>query len=316
MSQSGLKHSLVAAVALAVLGAGRPARACEPPERPPKPRVAHEVVTYDPIRGLKGWLFWPGDGERPSAPHPVVLWNHGSESNSRRQVYLAKFFTDHGFLFFQPLREGVESDDGVQSPGKNVRERQEAIFDAHPGWKDDPQKKPAVQREVMELHQYVHKDVQAALRWIRAQPFVKRDEVVVTGVSFGGIQAALTGPDCLARAIIPFAPAAMSWVVMSPPLEQMLTHAIQETRQPVFLIQAENDFDLAPSHVLGPLVKAKGPENRARIYPKFGCTHMHGHGAFAILPSGINIWGDEVLAFIREGFKAKLPACASEGNAR
>src|SRR6476620_8698211 len=53
-------------------------------------------------RKLPGFLFRPsGEGK-----HPAVLWNHGSEKEPRMQPELARFYSEHGFVFFAPVRHG------------------------------------------------------------------------------------------------------------------------------------------------------------------------------------------------------------------
>jgi carboxymethylenebutenolidase len=67
----------------------------------------------------------------------------------------------------------------------------------------------------------------------------------------------------------------------------------------LFLIQAQNDYGLGPSEVLGPMIKRKAPPNQARIYPPYGNTPQEGHAGFATKESGIAIWGTDVLAFFQ-----------------
>lgn len=69
------------------------------------------------------------------------------------------------------------------------------------------------------------------------------------------------------------------------------------------LIQAKNDFSTQPYQVLGPEITAKGPHNRAKLYPAFGDTAQQGHGGFATQEDGIKIWGPDVLEFISAAMK-------------
>lgn len=70
------------------------------------------------------------------------------------------------------------------------------------------------------------------------------------------------------------------------------------TRAPVLVVQAQNDFDLGPSRVLGPVLERAG-KGRAVVFPAFGNTEREGHGAFACLPEGAAIWGPTVLDLFR-----------------
>jgi len=96
------------------------------------------------------------------------------------------------------------------------------------------------------------------------------------------------------RAGIPFAPAAMAWQTL-PTLRGWLVDVVRRARVPLFVIQAENDFDLGPSRVLGAELR---PPSRAVVYPPYGPTPEHGHAGFAC--DGTDVWGADVLAFLDE----------------
>src|SRR5258706_14878017 len=92
-----------------------------------------------------------------------------------------------------------------------------------------------------------------------------------------------------------FPPAAQSW---NPVLARRLESAVEHAKSPIFIVQAENDYSLEPSRVLGKYLDRKGPPNRAKIYPSFGSTTQEGHGAFGSRSAGIAIWGPDVFAFL------------------
>jgi pimeloyl-ACP methyl ester carboxylesterase len=120
----------------------------------------------------------------------------------------------------------------------------------------------------------------------------------MSGVSFGGIQTLLAAEkDLGVRAFAAFAPGAMSWRWVSG-LDGRLEQAVEHARAPVLIIQAQNDFDLAPSRVLGPLLERAG-KGRAVLFPAFGTTEKDGHGGFACRSEGAAIWGRTVLDFFR-----------------
>ena len=67
-------------------------------------------------------------------------------------------------------------------------------------------------KRIVELQDSYNRDVAAAVDWIKKQPFVDADRIVITGCSYGGIQTLLAAEKGLgAKAFVPFAPAAMSW---------------------------------------------------------------------------------------------------------
>ena len=120
----------------------------------------------------------------------------------------------------------------------------------------------------------------------------------MSGVSFGGIQTLLAAEKNLGvRAYVAFAPGAMSWRWVTG-LDARLEEAAQRAHAPVLIVQAQNDFNLAPSQVLGPILERAG-KGRAVLFPAFGKTEQEGHGAFACRAEATAIWGPTVLAFFR-----------------
>ena len=97
------------------------------------------------------------------------------------------------------------------------------------------------------------------------------------------------------RGYVPFAPAAMSWRG-NPELHRRLLRAVREADGPIFLLQAENDYDLGPSEVLGTELCRKDAPNRACVYPRYGTSPPAGHGDFAC--RGMDVWGEDVCAFL------------------
>lgn len=117
----------------------------------------------------------------------------------------------------------------------------------------------------------------AAMNWLKTQPEVDANRILVSGCSFGGIQTLLTAKKGLgARAFIAFAPAAQSWG--NGALDERLEDAVKHAKAPVFILQAKNDYSIQPTQVLGKIAKADG--GQARIYPAFGNTPQDAHWDF------------------------------------
>jgi carboxymethylenebutenolidase len=247
-------------------------------------RKKAQPVTF-PSRGLMlhGWIYkTESHGE---GPFPAIIWNHGSEKSPKAQAALGMFYTQQGYVVFIPVRQGHEP-----SPGKYIQDALEEAADrnANPD---------LARKKIIELQEQYNGDVVAAIEWLRQQPFVDGKRLAVSGCSYGGIQTLLTAEKGLGvRAFVSFAPGAMSWA--NPELRRREAAAVQNTKAPLFLLQAQNDYSTGPSELLGPMLQHKGGLNRAKLYPAFGTTNAEGHGAFACTEDGIRIWGQDVIDFL------------------
>jgi dienelactone hydrolase len=231
---------------------------------------------------LRGFLYKPAG----AGPFPAIIWNHGSRRLPGQEPELARFYTKQGFIFFLPHRHGHG-----RSPGAYI----EDLIEKYRMIETD---RTLFQRYVVRLHEEYNKDVVAAVEWLKGQPFVDRQHLVMSGVSYGGIQTILTAEKGLGiRAFVPFAPAAISWPNLE--LRKRLRDAVINAKGPLFLIQAQNDYSLGPSELLGPIIRRKGPPNQDRIYPPYGTTNQEGHADFATREGGIVIWGEDVIEFFQ-----------------
>jgi carboxymethylenebutenolidase len=261
-----------------------------PPDhaRPTLPPEAQRVAFRGPAGSaelMKGFLYVPtGKG-----PFPAVLWNHGSEALPGWQPELARFYNRQGFVFFIPHRRGQG-----QSPGSYIVDRVEAIASQMKDRADGERRFIALQEEAA-------LDVEAALAALKRLPEVDPNRIVMSGVSFGGIQTLLAAEKGLGvRAFVAFAPGAMAWGRVSA-LGERLRRAVKGAKAPVLVLQAENDYDLAPARALDADLRRRGDGSAAKVYPAFGQSHQDGHGAFAITREGTAIWGAEVVSFFKQG---------------
>src|SRR5262245_37465179 len=250
-----------------------------------------ETIYYesDGLR-LKGYLYKPlGKG-----PFPGYIWNHGSEKNPSQGGKLARFWTHQGFVFFAPIRSGHGD-----NPGEYIADEQKIVRSEFGG-----RKRQAFQ-QVAKLHERANDDVVAAFLWLKKQSFVDPTRIVVAGGSFGGIQTLLTAErdgwqHLGVRCFVAMSPAAMSW---SPGWSARLSQAIRNSKAPIFLLQAQNDYNLGPSEVLGPLVDSKGSPSRYKIFPTHVMPggdpndHQQGHGRFFGDPPA---WKDDVLKYLKD----------------
>ncbi|MGO9275381.1 MAG: alpha/beta hydrolase family protein [Terriglobia bacterium] len=241
-----------------------------------------EVIFPSGKLELHGFLWKPaGNG-----PFPGVLWNHGSEKLPGSQPALAGFHTAHSYVFFVPHRRGQG-----RSPGDYIQ--------------DQIEQAPAGQRaqRMVALQEAEVSDVVAALDYLKSRPFVDSARIAISGCSYGGIQTLLAGERALGvKALVPFAPGAMSWEQNSL-LQERLRRAVDNAQAPVFLIQAENDYSLEPSHVLSREAIKKHKDFQSKIYPALGSTHQDGHWKFC--STATDLWGNDVLAFLEAQMKIK-----------
>ena len=279
MYQRATVLSLVALVNLAIIPGPVASRRADEPRSTASLDLNAELVEFPgpDNRNLHGYLYKPaGDG-----PFPAMIWNHGSEQLPGQRTELAEFYVSNGFVFFLPHRRGhgKSSDAGAYIA--------------------DEVKRCSTGECVIAQHEKANRDVVAAVEWLKQQRFVKPREIVMSGLSFGGIQTLLAAEKGLGiRAFVAFSPAAMSWNGV-PLLHDRLSRAEQHAKPPIFLIQAKGDYNLGPYEVLGEYLKTKGGLNRAKLYPQFGPAPADNHGGFATRREGIEIWGGDVLAFLR-----------------
>lgn len=262
------------ALALAALLVASTIAAAEPP----KPS---EVWLHGKAGKLQAWLWRPaGPG-----PFPALVYNHGSEKDPMvgTESQIGIFFVSHGYAVLFPYRRGAGKSEGRY-------------------WRDGTDTLPDDEEEPITIARLVedNDDVVTAIEWLRGQPWIARDDISVGGCSFGGIEALFTAerPVPGLRAALDFAGAAMSWDD-SPRLRERLLRAVEHARVPIFFLQAENDFNTAPSKILSDAMRQKHLPHRMRIFDSFGDgSHRAGHAAFCNM--GWDYWGDDVLDFLRK----------------
>ena len=249
----------------------------------PAPAFAADTVTFSSgTLTLHGIVYRPAD----AAHHTTILFNHGSGKDYSREVAaVGPAYASLGYVFFAPARRGQWLS---AATGQYIVDSLDAIEKAKGKAARDP-----LLVELMKGPQL--DDVRAALDFIKRQPFVNPDRVVVAGNSFGGIvtvfaSAGLTG----LHAALDFAGAAQTWAG-APTLQAAMTDAATHARIPIFFGQAENDYDLSPSRALSSAMTSAGKPNLLKLFPPFGTTTAEGH-SFGYY--GGAIWGPAVAAFV------------------
>jgi carboxymethylenebutenolidase len=230
-------------------------------------------------RQLHGVLWRPAG----SGPFPAVIYNHGSEREPIVGTHggVGPFFRANGYVVLFPYRRGAGGSEG-------------------PYWMDQVDKLPESEQDkaTVDLLDAENADVVAAIAYLRAQPYVDAKNVSVAGCSFGGIESILTAEKPLGlRAAVSFAGAAMAWSENGV-LRDRLLRAVEGAKTPIMFVQAQNDFNTAPSEVLSEAMRAAGKPHELRIFPPFGQSHEEGHGKFCV--HGPKVWGQAVIEFLRK----------------
>jgi dienelactone hydrolase len=267
---------LVVAVALAwaspIQTKGQPAKAPE------------TVVVQSGGLTLRG-LLWRPSGR---GPFPAVLFSHGSgpAAYPQKPAALGPAFVRHGYVFLYLFRRGagLSADQGTNSEELMSRVLREKGQDA----------RNELQLQLLETEL---SDVLGGLAFLRGRPEVDTHRVAVAGHSFGASLTLLIAErDSALRAAIAFSGSAASWE-HSPQLRARLIAAVGRTTVPIFFIQAENDYSIAPAKELSAEMERLGKPHRIKIYPSIGQTASEGHDFYYL---GLSIWEPDVFAFLDE----------------
>jgi carboxymethylenebutenolidase len=229
---------------------------------------------------LHGFIYKPpGVG-----PFPAVLWNHGSERRPGWLPDIAPLLLSHGYILFIPHRRGHG-----RSPGEYIMDQ---LAHAQEGGGVHARDNKLVQLMELQLQDQI-----AALTYLKGLPEVDAQRIAVAGCSFGGIQTVLMAQQGLGLlAAIDFAGAAQTWKE-SPELRDRLIKAVRQAQMPVLFIQAENDYDLAPSRTLTAEMEKVNKPHELLLFPSFGQTTQEAH-EFCV--HGGEIWAPKVFSFLSQ----------------
>jgi dienelactone hydrolase len=243
------------------------------------PIVPREIAFRSGAHDLKAYLYLPpGKG-----PFPLMICNHGSGIDKGTldvsRPGAGALLMSWGIASFLPHRHGYGN-----SSGPSWREDASAEFGTA---EYDAQVSARLERE--------SDDVIAALNVVSALPEVRADHVGVMGSSFGGINTLLSAAKSgRFRCAVEFAGAAMNWE-RTPGLRKLMTDAALRLTQPIFFIQAENDYSIRPTKELAAALAPTGKIVWSKVYPAFGVTPMEGH---LLESAGARLWEDDVRMFL------------------
>jgi carboxymethylenebutenolidase len=252
----------------------------------PASALPETVVVPSGKLHLKAFLWKPiGPG-----PFPAVLFCHGSGgadadhtaglSITRAAEILAPVFLKHGYAFLYLFRrgQGPSSDEGFFM--QDILQREGT----------------AKGKEARQHLQFVL----AGLSFLKTAPAIDVKSIAIAGHSFGGQLALLAAErDNSIRAAVTFAAAANFWEHSSELRDQLLRAADNLTAS-IMLIQAANDYSIAPGHALADELEHRHKPHLLKIYPPFGRTSEDGHNFVNL---AIPQWEDDVFGFLDEHVK-------------
>lgn len=256
--------------------------------QPPAPQTL--IIPGDNLH-LKA-LFWKPTG---NGPFPAVLFNHGTGSDaehtggmSRTEAAekLAPVFLKHGYAFLYLFRRG-QGLSAEQAPYMgDILRREAAAKGAEAG-----------QHLQFVLLKTEHlDDVMAGLALLKKLPGIDSRRIAIVGHSFGGqLTLVATERDPAVRAAVAFDGAAHhSWQHSTEIREQLLT-PVRNATAPIMLVQASNDYSIAPSRDLAAELERLHKPHVLKIYPAVGQTSDKGHNLVYL---AISMWEGDVFEFL------------------
>lgn len=245
---------------------------------------------------LKAYLWRP----KGPGPFPAVVFNHGRSNTTQQHTrkltiteaaqVIGPVYVKHGYVFLFPFRrgEGLSADEAPfigdilqrEEEAKGIEARKHLQF-------------------VLLTTDHLD-DAMAALTFMKNLPYVDSHRIAVSGHSFGGQLTLLAAArDSTVRAVVAFAPAANSWNGSSELRERLLA-SVRTLTAPVMLLQAENDYSLAPTQAMADELSRLSKPYVRKVYPPVGETSNDGHN---FLFTDIPRWERDVLRFLDENVR-------------
>jgi pimeloyl-ACP methyl ester carboxylesterase len=273
---------------------------------------------------LRGWLYYK-TGDVANAP--VIVYNHGHNKGREEPCAIARFFVNHGFVVFAPLRRGHEANTPDPRPGNWNKISSTGVHT------DDFVQEcrvtncidqvrcnfvPFCNEEHLEVDYMKRQipDVRDQIQFIKAQPavgtsgkLVDPDRIVILGHSYGGslivMANAATGGVNGHAVAVSVSGAELSWGDDDPFWEIYMRPAVADAQRPIYFLQPKNGRTLEPTRVLSAVaidhlrrfqaaVFAKAPWDPDKDDPEW----RQAHGTFILDLDQVRSWGPSVIDFL------------------
>ena len=205
---------------------------------------------------LRGYLYKP----KGPGPHPILIYNHGSEPMPGDKCVIGTYFSDLGYSVFVPHRRGHGRSTGT-------------YLDVY--IKDFCSRKNDAGFCKMEyLHAQVD-DVEEAIAFMKKQPGVADKKIALMGHSFGGITTVFANAKDLGqRAVVSASGGSQSWEGNDDARKEM-DKAVRAAVAPTFFVEPLNDHSIDPTLELA---RAAGDACRQFQSAIFGGIDSNGDG--------------------------------------
>ena len=261
------------------------------------------VPSGDPNTVLRATVFRPADDVGQKISHPLVVINHGTSADTRLAVsmpvyfWLSRWFVERGYVVILPQRRGY---------GATAGPYLESIGDCA-----DP--------DHFASGQVAADDIQAVVAYMRRQPFIKSDQIIVAGASSGGWASLALASRNLpgVRAVINFAggrgghsPGQANVVCGEDRLINAVRAYGQTARIPTIWFYAQNDSYFGPplASAMAAAWRGGGGSVELHISSPYGDD---GH-AFVDDKAGWNIWGPALDHFLQSEVKVPITVVSRE----
>lgn len=257
------------------------------------------------------------------AGFPLLVFNHGSESDPGPKCAEGQYFSQKGFVVFVPVRRGH-----VGSTGMTFAEYTSGL----PGVPSTHECSTPGQSGPCKM-EYLHRqetDVQNAITFVKGltvglfgPKLVNADRIALMGHSFGGIVTTFSNAKDMGQKVaISIAGASQSWEGNASAQTEMIA-AVSDAVAPIYFLEPMNDHSIQPTNVLSQVAGMNCRLFQAALFPASEVTgnstitiddyegdwdgdgttfdpRDKAHGTFT--SSRIDEWSPTVLEFINRYF--------------